>query len=138
MELEQYFSEQQAAMEQCLRKCLPPLDGEVKSLYDSVSYSLFSEGKRIRPILMTAVYESVTETNASCTTNPYLSVAGCAIEIVHTSSLILDDLPRWITRSSAGVRRRIILSMAKRLHCSQRITLQTYAFELIAREIPVD
>jgi len=50
-------------------------------------YSLFAGGKRIRPILCLAAAGTVSEAA------PGASVAACALECIHTYSLIHDDLP---------------------------------------------
>lgn len=59
----------------------------LKTLYDSIFYSITSEGKRIRPILTIATGEAV-----GGDINNILPIA-CAIEMIHTYSLIHDDLP---------------------------------------------
>jgi geranylgeranyl diphosphate synthase type II len=56
-------------------------------LYEAMRYSLFAGGKRIRPILALASYEA-------CGGNPeYIIPQASAIELIHTYSLIHDDLP---------------------------------------------
>lgn len=57
-------------------------------LFASISYSIFSGGKRLRPILLCAVYESIH----GSIQEPCL-LAGSALEFIHTYSLIHDDLP---------------------------------------------
>lgn len=70
-----------------LDELLPAEDGYAKSLYKSMRYSIFAGGKRLRPILALATcrlvggnIEDVVE-------------YACAIEMIHTFSLIHDDLP---------------------------------------------
>jgi len=58
-----------------------------KPLYESMKYSLMAGGKRIRPILMMAAYEIFKEDG--CDILPF----ACAMEMIHTYSLIHDDLP---------------------------------------------
>lgn len=57
-----------------------------KRLYEAMNYSLQAGGKRIRPVLMQLAYESVGGTED-------ISKFLCAIEMIHTYSLIHDDLP---------------------------------------------
>jgi len=58
-----------------------------KKLLESMNYSLMAGGKRIRPIL-------TMEFCAACGDNPTLALdIGCAVEMLHTYSLIHDDLP---------------------------------------------
>jgi geranylgeranyl pyrophosphate synthase len=58
------------------------------ALADAVAYALSTSGKRIRPILLLAAYRAV-----GCTPGPATYRLACALEIVHTYSLVHDDLP---------------------------------------------
>lgn len=74
-------------IEPALKQLLPMADNESKTLNESMLYSLSAGGKRIRPVLLLASCElcdgDITEAL------PY----ACAIEYIHTYSLIHDDLP---------------------------------------------
>ena len=72
--------------EQQLNKVLPPAIGPFAKLYESMNYSLCAGGKRIRPLLIRLAYEAVGGTED-------ISAFMCAIEMIHTYSLIHDDLP---------------------------------------------
>ena len=61
-----------------------PLD---KTLEEAMSYSLLAGGKRLRPILLMAAADAVGTDGTRFVTT------GCAIEMIHTYSLIHDDLP---------------------------------------------
>ena len=63
---------------------LPLKNGKVK---DAMLYSLTAPGKRLRPILFLTVLRSYNKDY-----HPYIDIA-CAIEMIHTYSLIHDDLP---------------------------------------------
>ena len=65
-------------------KSEPPID---KTLADAMEYSLMTGGKRLRPILLMAAADAVGVDGAQFVTT------GCAIEMIHTYSLIHDDLP---------------------------------------------
>lgn len=70
-----------------LNKFLPPKANPQSEIYDAMRYSLFAGGKRLRPMLM-------WETARMCggdwnTVEPF----ACAMEMIHTYSLIHDDLP---------------------------------------------
>lgn len=56
-------------------------------IYDAMRYSLFAGGKRLRPIMLMAAADAVGGQGSS-----YLPVA-CGLEMIHTYSLIHDDLP---------------------------------------------
>ncbi len=72
-----------------------------KVLYDAMYYSVFSGGKRIRPILCCLTYQTLLESSKSKvqkskTKNQMLAKIlpfACGIELIHTFSLIQDDLP---------------------------------------------
>ncbi len=72
-----------AALEACLEKYAPA----PKALVEAMGYSLFSGGKRLRPALVLGACELLAGNDA-----PALPAA-CALEMVHTYSLIHDDLP---------------------------------------------
>ena len=66
---------------------LPDIDHKSITLYESMKYSLTAGGKRIRPMLLLAACEFT-----GCKLEEALPYA-CAIEYIHTYSLIHDDLP---------------------------------------------
>ncbi len=66
----------------------PAEDQHPASLHRAMRHSLFGSGKRVRPLLCLLVNEA-----AGSQGRQFALDAGCAIEMVHTASLILDDLP---------------------------------------------
>lgn len=66
---------------------IPSVDSKSETLYDAVNYSVTSGGKRLRPILLLAACDFAG--GELKTALPY----ACAIEYIHTYSLIHDDLP---------------------------------------------
>ena len=88
--LEKYLSEMQSRVEALLEERLAALVDQVPSrLLESMRYSLTAGGKRLRPILCLAFAQAAGGTSAG---RP-LEDAACALEWVHTYSLIHDDLP---------------------------------------------
>ncbi len=71
---------------QFLQKCFVKKENHQMSVYDAMEYSLFSGGKRIRPVLCMACAEMFGSVEDAM---PF----ACAIEMIHTYSLIHDDLP---------------------------------------------
>lgn len=64
------------------------IKGEIApTIFDSMRYSLFAGGKRLRPVLLLAAADAVGADG-----NKFLNVA-CGLEMIHTYSLIHDDLP---------------------------------------------
>ena len=87
MELTAYFDRQTARVDQALDKFLPDEVKMPHTLHKAMRYSIFAGGKRIRPVLILAACEAV---------NGHSEVAipaACAMEMIHTYSLIHDDLP---------------------------------------------
>ena len=76
-----------SAVEQALGAALPPEDAWPETIHRAVRYSLFAGGKRIRPLLALAAGEAVGGSRAE------LLPLACAVEMIHTYSLIHDDLP---------------------------------------------
>ncbi len=85
--LKEYLKERQQIVEASLNNLLIPSIPEYSPLYESMNYSLLIGGKRIRPILTMMVMEALGVKFAS-----YMNLI-CAIELIHTYSLIHDDLP---------------------------------------------
>jgi geranylgeranyl diphosphate synthase type II len=82
-----FFQQDHAAIEAALEKLLPPDSTPPASIHTAMRYSVFAGGKRIRPILC---YESAKLFTADAAG---AIPVGCALEFIHTYSLIHDDLP---------------------------------------------
>jgi geranylgeranyl diphosphate synthase type II len=76
-----------AATEAALEAALPAETAWPETIHRAVRYSLFAGGKRIRPVLVLAAGEAVGAPRAE------LLPLACAVEMIHTYSLIHDDLP---------------------------------------------
>jgi geranylgeranyl diphosphate synthase type II len=87
MELKVYLKEKKRVVDGALEKLLPKHRGPASDVVEAMRYSLFAGGKRLRPILCLAAAETV-----GGDAYHVLPVA-CALELVHTYSLIHDDLP---------------------------------------------
>jgi geranylgeranyl diphosphate synthase type II len=130
--LEVYLSQQQQRVEMALDRFLPSLDSYPPRLMDAMRYSVFAGGKRLRPILMLAATEAVGgETEA-------ILPAACAIECVHTYSMIHDDLPAM---DDDDLRRgkptnHVVYGEAMAILAGD--ALLTHAFELLSRAPLVD
>lgn len=85
--LETYLQEKTRLIDSALDRYLPRPEILPAVLHESMRYSVFAGGKRIRPVLMLAACEAVGgEVNN-------VLPAACAIEMIHSYSLIHDDLP---------------------------------------------
>ena len=85
--LKAYLQDRQKIVEEALEQYLPGEDNIPADIYKAVRYSVFNGGKRIRPILCLAAAEAV-----GGDLGPAIPVA-CALELIHSYSLIHDDLP---------------------------------------------
>jgi geranylgeranyl diphosphate synthase type II len=82
-----YLNERKTLVDKALKKFMPRPSGLASDVIRAMDYSLFAGGKRIRPILCIAGAEAV-----GGSADNVVPVA-CAIELIHTYSLIHDDLP---------------------------------------------
>ncbi len=87
MELKPYLKEKIALVDAALEQYLPKEEERPQSIHKAMRYSIFAGGKRVRPVLMLAACEAVG--GQIDTSMP----AACAMEMIHTYSLIHDDLP---------------------------------------------
>ena len=87
VDLKNYLEEKRAIVNEALKEIFPPSTAPSRDIVKAMNYSLFAGGKRLRPILCMAGAEAVGGNARSV-----LPVA-CALELVHTYSLIHDDLP---------------------------------------------
>ena len=87
IDLKQYIKERCELVDSRLMMAMPSETELPFSLHKSMRYSTFAGGKRLRPILLLAACEAVGgEINTALP-------AACAMEMIHTYSLIHDDLP---------------------------------------------
>jgi geranylgeranyl diphosphate synthase type II len=87
MNLDEYIAERMTRIDAELDRYLPAAERLPTTLHQSMRYSIFAGGKRIRPLLMIAACEAVGGMLSS------VLPAACALEMIHTYSLIHDDLP---------------------------------------------
>jgi geranylgeranyl diphosphate synthase type II len=87
MDLKTYLEQQRKRIETALEEVLPPEQGFTATLVEAMRYSLFAGGKRLRPILVLAACEAVGGKSEQAL------LPACAMEMIHTYSLIHDDLP---------------------------------------------
>jgi len=85
--LNEYLNGRKALVDQALEKFLPGGGNDPAVIFEAVRYSVFAGGKRLRPILcLEAAAAAGGKTDVVLTT-------ACALEMIHTYSLIHDDLP---------------------------------------------
>ena len=87
MNLKKYLRTRQKVIDRALDRYLPKTSTKPVTLHKAMRYSLFAGGKRLRPILCLAAAEA-------CRGNVDTALPlACAVECIHTYSLVHDDLP---------------------------------------------
>src|SRR5258706_2582470 len=82
-----YMKQRADAVDAALERLLPAETLRPETLHKAVRYSVFAGGKRLRPVLVIAGAEAVGGRM------DHLMPTACAVEMIHTYSLIHDDLP---------------------------------------------
>ena len=127
-DLEKFFAEASLAVDKTLDEIIPSEETAPKRLYEAIRWSVFAGGKRFRPALVLAVGRTF-----GANKNNLLKTAS-AIEMIHTYSLIHDDLPAMDDDDL----RRGRLTCHKKFDESTAILagdiLQSLAFQTIAKD----
>ena len=87
MNFNENFKERTKKAEEVIKQYLPKEEGLQKIICEAMNYSVLGGGKRLRPVMMQATYELFGGKGAVI--EPFMA----AIEMVHTYSLVHDDLP---------------------------------------------
>jgi geranylgeranyl diphosphate synthase type II len=132
-DLKSYLKQKQQLVEAALNNALPMQYPE--TVFESMRYSLLAGGKRLRPILCLATAELV-----GATIDQAMPTA-CALEMIHTMSLIHDDLPSMDNddfRRGSPTNHKVYGDAVAILAGDG---LLAYSFEYVAREtrnVPID
>lgn len=87
MDIEQKIAARVTHIEEIIRQYLPKEEGFQKTILEAMNYSILAGGKRLRPMMMEETYHMFGGT--SRVIEPFMA----AIEMIHTYSLVHDDLP---------------------------------------------
>ena len=87
MSFEQELNERKDHIEACLRSCLPEEAGFAKGLAAAMNYSMTAGGKRLRPMFLMEAFRLFGGSGKLA--EPFMA----AVEMIHTHSLVHDDLP---------------------------------------------
>ena len=124
----EYLTARRAEIETALATALPAPPDCPPHVYDAMRYSLLAGGKRLRPILCLASAEAVGGDRAMALP------AACAIELIHTYSLIHDDLPAMDNDTMRRGRPTLHVVAGEGMAILAGDGLLTEAFSLTARE----
>jgi len=86
-ELKPWLIDRRKLVDKALKTFLPRKNTKPQTIHEAMHYSVFAGGKRLRPILCTAAAEAC---GVSFSDVQYIA---CALEVLHTYSLVHDDLP---------------------------------------------
>jgi geranylgeranyl diphosphate synthase type II len=88
MDFARYWSARQKKVDAALNRFLPSANTKPKTIHQAMRYSIFAGGKRLRPVICLASAEVISGGK-----NDDALPLACAVECIHTYSLIHDDLP---------------------------------------------
>jgi len=133
MNITQYIDLKRKQVDRALERYVPEQKNSLAEHVNAMRYSLFAGGKRVRPILCLAAAESVKDFNDGFPETVMLTA--CALECIHTYSLIHDDLPAM---DDDDLRRgkptnHVIFGAAGAILAGD--SLLTHAFDLLSRDV---
>ena len=128
MDLSGYLQARRAEIDAALARTLPPAPDCPPMLADAMRYSVSAGGKRLRPVLCLASAEAVGGDRAMA------MPAACAIELIHTYSLIHDDLPSMDNDTLRRGQPTLHVVVGEGMAILAGDGLLTEAFGLLARE----
>ncbi len=121
-----FVSERTRMVEEALDAALPPAGALPSPLHEAVRHSLFAGGKRLRPLILIASAEAVGGRASA------VLPAACAVELIHTYSLIHDDLPSMDDSPTRRGRPTCHVVFGEALAVLAGDALHALAFELLA------
>ena len=136
MTFETYLDTRRKEVETALETWLPRPPQVPAVISEAMRYSLFAGGKRLRPMLVIATAEGVAQAvgSSEAAARDAALAAACAIEMIHTYSLIHDDLPAMDDDALRRGRPTSHVVHGEGMAILAGDGLQTEAFRLLARE----
>jgi geranylgeranyl diphosphate synthase, type II len=125
--IDDYIAHQQKRVEAELDHWVPAESTDPSTIHRAMRYSLFAGGKRIRPLLAIAAAEAVSDAPVG------IEAAACSLELIHTYSLIHDDLPALDNDDLRRGRPTCHKVFGEAMAILAGDALLTLAFELLAR-----
>ncbi|GAW94187.1 polyprenyl synthetase family protein [Calderihabitans maritimus] len=129
MDLQAYFAERIRLINDALDQYLPPENQPPVTIHQAMRYSVFAGGKRLRPILCMAAAEAVGGRTDR------VVPAACALELIHTYSLIHDDLPAMDDDDYRRGKLTCHKVFGEAIAILAGDALLTYAFTLLAQQV---
>ncbi|MBO5483884.1 MAG: polyprenyl synthetase family protein [Lachnospiraceae bacterium] len=126
-EFQQQMQEKQEKIEKILERYLPKNPSFQKTIFDSMEYSLMGGGKRLRPMMVQESYELFGGKNQALV-EPFMA----AIEMIHTYSLVHDDLPAMDNDDYRRGRKTTHIVYGEDMGILTGDALLNYAFETVS------
>ena len=124
-----YLQVRRAEVEDALDRYLPVTPDCPEPLAEAMRYSLLAGGKRLRPVLTLATADAIDPDRGAALAMP----AACAIEMIHTYSLVHDDLPAMDDDSLRRGRSTVHVAYGEAMAILAGDGLLTEAFRVLAR-----
>lgn len=118
-------------IESIIRSYLPKEEGYQKTVMEAMNYSVLAGGKRLRPMLMQETYHFFGGTGI--VVEPFMA----AIEMIHTYSLVHDDLPAMDNDEYRRGRRTTHIQYGHAMGILAGDALLNYAFETMAKAVDI-
>lgn len=133
-DLDRYLTERRAKIDEALEAAIPPDSEAPQVLHKAMRYSVFSGGKRLRPILSLAAAETVSQAQGALAGAMSPAVA---VELFHTFTLIHDDLPSMDDDDMRRGRPTCHKVFGEAIAVLAGDALQALAFEVVSRSTPM-
>jgi geranylgeranyl pyrophosphate synthase len=135
-DLQTWLAERRGRVDAALDRFLPSAARAPEAICEAMRYSVMAGGKRLRPMLVLAAAEAVAERSGASTEDALtLSLpAACAVEMIHTYSLVHDDLPSMDNDTLRRGRPTAHVVFGEAMAILSGDGLLTEAFALLARE----
>ena len=130
--LADFFSSGRALIDAKLEQLLPAETHEPVAVHSAIRWSVFAGGKRLRPLLLLAAGETLGAARAE------LLETACALEMIHTYSLIHDDLPSMDNDDLRRGRPTCHIRFGEATAILAGDALQSLAFQTIAEDEALD
>lgn len=130
VDLPTYLATRGRLIDDAIDAALPPADQPPQILHQAMRYSVLGGGKRLRPLLVVASAEA-----SGGDPHAVLPVA-CAVELIHTYSLIHDDLPAMDDADTRRGQPTCHIAYGEAIAVLAGDALHALAFSLIARTAP--
>jgi geranylgeranyl diphosphate synthase type II len=131
--LKQVLEQGRASADIALERLLPPGTQHPESIHRAMRHSVFAGGKRLRPILCMEAGRMISGTSSAGTLPAGIEDVGAALEMLHTYSLIHDDLPALDNDDLRRGRPTCHKAFGEAIAILAGDALQTQAYEVLAQ-----